>query len=161
MNEAVELVPGRSTGDVDVPAVRPDLPVITDSEVNAALDELGLTGLRASQIKAFRELGQSMRATGVVSVGRGILVLTTGQLIKLATEINEDQEDVEPELKHKQRILRKDVADSLTGIAKTILESEDTDHKELPTKTTRLPLAREQLIHPSLTQQNVHVHLNA
>lgn len=155
---------GRSVGAVAPPAVNPELPAISDEELQEALSDLSLVHLNVPQVKSLRQLGQGIRSSGVVSIGRGILLFTVGQLMDLAQEAGKIQ-DASEDIDQKHRIMkvRKDAAHELTVAATALLASDETKSGNPPPPAALLPAFGEE-VKPSnfmptqINTKEVHIH---
>lgn len=154
---------GRSAGEVSAPNdVEPDLPPLTDEEVDQAISDLGVSGLKLRQIHSMRKLGQVARESGVLSVGRGIVLCGIGQLLDIADRAKQlEKECPEYELKDKFMRVRRDAALGLANAGKVILDSEPKKAAALPQmpEMPRLPEFGEAITNP-LTQINGDIHIH-
>lgn len=148
------------------PDVTPEVPAFKDEEIDEATAVLGMRVMRASQIRQLRTLGQSVRTSGVLSIGRGMIMFTTGHLMDLMDTVKQEADQcVEEEVKVKHRALQATIAKELNNSAKILLESEPapTPPPLPPPVGSRLPGYGEQVGPANLTQintDNVHIHSN-
>jgi hypothetical protein len=162
VSESLLIEGGRSVGEIEPPDIKPKLPAISDEEANEAMAHLGLAKLNASTVKALRSAGQTIESSGVVSIGRGIILVTTGHMMNLLEETKDFVgQCMEDEIKVKAITARTAVVHELNNAAKVLLESEEEAGKRPPAPTgVRLPRPGEQIQpHQILAVNgNVHVH---
>ena len=165
----LDVKPGRSSGSVAIPDVHPELPPISDGDVNQAIAELGVVGLNVSQLKGMRMLGQFARESGVISVARGMVVAGFGQMQDIANRAKELEAAYDdPESKDKFLRVRRDCAVGLVNAGKIILESElkRTNNADMPIgsddapKKPRLPEFGETVVPLTQVNGDLHIHNN-
>lgn len=160
----MEITPGRTGGQVDVPVVNPNLPRMTDEQVEEAITELGLTSISLRGLRSVRTLGQFAREAGAISTARGLVLAGYAQALKIgnrAAELEKVYDD--PELKEKFLRLAGNCADSVINAGKVILDSETrrTNSSDMPIsepeQLPRLPQFGETVM-PVQVNGNLEIH---
>ena len=151
----------RSAGDVKEPHVDPNIPELSDEELNQAAEELGLKGLKIRQLKSLRMLGHAAREDGVISLGRGMLLASVGQLMEIsarASELEHGAEEHETKINYLR--VRVHCAKGIADAAKNSIESVEKK-REIPPPLPQRPSLPEFGEPVALTQvnaQEVHIH---
>jgi hypothetical protein len=145
---------GRSKGRVGVPAVPIPAPELSDVEVDQAMIDLGLSKLRVGQMRSLRTLGQFVRDSGVVSTGRGMMLLGAGKLQQLGEKIDQelDENPVEQDLRVRMMNLSRECWSEVIEAGK-VLHDSDESRQPSAVPTIRLP-APGQFVHASQNIQN-------
>lgn len=155
---------GRVVGEVKEPHVDPNVPELSDEELNQAASELGLTGLKIGQIKSLRMLGHAAREDGVISLGRGMLLASVGQLMEISSRASDLEKSAdEHEIKVNYLRLRVHCANGIVTAARNAIESVEKKREipQPPPQRPSLPEFGEPVALTQVNAQEVHIHKHA